>query len=55
MKEQKKNKFSIKMQKKLVVLFGIVLLAFVCLSARLLVLARDKDAVSETGACAAAV
>lgn len=43
MKEQKKNKFSIKMQKKLVVLFGIVLLAFVCLSARLLVLARDKE------------
>lgn len=43
MKEQKKNKFSIKMQKKLVVLFGTVLLAFVCLSARLLVLARDKE------------
>lgn len=43
MREQKKNKFSIKMQKKLVVLFGIVLLAFVCLSARLLVLARDKE------------
>ncbi|MCM1058333.1 MAG: penicillin-binding transpeptidase domain-containing protein [Firmicutes bacterium] len=41
--EKKKNKFSIKMQKKLVVLFGIVLLAFVCLSARLLVLARDKE------------
>lgn len=43
MSEQKKNKFSIKMQKKLVVLFGVVLLAFVCLSARLLVLARDKE------------
>ncbi|MCM1193195.1 MAG: penicillin-binding transpeptidase domain-containing protein [Butyrivibrio sp.] len=42
-KEKKKSKFSIKMQKKLVVLFGIVLLAFVCLSARLLVLARDKE------------
>lgn len=43
MSGKKRNKFSIKMQKKLVVLFGIVLLAFVGLSARLLVLARDKE------------
>lgn len=43
MSEQKRNKFSVKMQKKLVVLFGIVLLAFVCLSARLILLTKEKE------------
>ncbi len=42
MSEQKRNKFSIKMQKKLVVLFAIVLLAFVCLSIRLILLTREN-------------
>ena len=42
MKRQEKNKFSIKMQKKLVVLFVLVLLAFAGLSARLVWLAREK-------------
>jgi len=39
---QKKNKFSIKMQKKLVVLFGVVLLAFACLSVRLIFVTREN-------------
>lgn len=43
MSEQKKNKFSIKMQKKLVVLFAIVLLAFAGLSVRLTILAKEKE------------
>ena len=42
MKRRDKNKFSIKMQKKLVVLFVLVLLAFAGLSARLVWLAREK-------------
>lgn len=41
--KQKSNKFSIKMQKKLVVLFLFVLLAFAGLSARLVWLAREKE------------
>lgn len=40
---QKKSKFSIKMQKKLLVLFGIVLLSFAGLSARLILLTREKE------------
>ena len=43
MSRQKANKFSIKMQKKLVVLFIFVLLAFAGLSARLFWLAREKE------------
>lgn len=43
MSEQKKNKFSIKMQKKLVVLFAMVLLAFAGLSVRLTILAKEKE------------
>ena len=40
---KKKNiKFTIKMQKKLVVLFGLVLLAFVGLSYRLFIITRDN-------------
>ena len=39
----RQNKFSIKMQKKLVVLFIFVLLAFAGLSARLFWLAREKE------------
>lgn len=43
MGNRKKNiKFTIKMQKKLVVLFGMVLLAFVGLSYRLLIITRDN-------------
>lgn len=42
MSEQKKNKFSIKMQKKLVVLFVCVLLAFAGLSVRLVMLTYEK-------------
>lgn len=42
MSEQKKNKFSIKMQKKLVVLFVLVLLAFAGLSVRLVLLTYEK-------------
>jgi len=41
-KKQDKTKFSIKMQKKLVVLFVFVLLAFACLSARLVIIAREN-------------
>ena len=42
-KKQKSNqRFTIKMQKKLLVLFGLVLLAFVGLSARLLWISREK-------------
>ena len=40
--KEKKNRFSIKMQKKLVVLFVMVLLAFAGLSARLFILVRDN-------------
>ena len=40
--DKKRNKFSIKMQKKLVVLFGLVLLAFTGLSARLIWLTREN-------------
>ncbi len=43
MSKQKSNKFSIKMQKKLVVLFMIVLLAFAGLSAKLFWLANEKE------------
>lgn len=43
MNRQKANKFSIKMQKKLVVLFIFVLLAFAGLSVRLFWLAREKE------------
>ncbi len=39
---KKQNKFTIKMQKKLVVLFFIILLAFVGLSYRLFVITRDN-------------
>ena len=42
-KNNRQNKFSIKMQKKLVVLFIFVLLAFAGLSARLFWLAREKE------------
>lgn len=43
MDNKKKNtKFTVKMQKKLVVLFGIVLLAFVGLSYRLFLITRDN-------------
>ncbi|MDE7008085.1 MAG: peptidoglycan glycosyltransferase, partial [Lachnospiraceae bacterium] len=43
MSSKKKNiKFTIKMQKKLVVLFGLVLLAFVGLSYRLFIITRDN-------------
>ena len=43
MGSKKKNiKFTIKMQKKLVVLFGLVLLAFVGLSYRLFIITRDN-------------
>ncbi|MCM1186859.1 MAG: penicillin-binding protein 2 [Lachnoclostridium sp.] len=41
MKEKNKKKFNIKMQKKLVVLFLVVLLAFGGLSARLVLIARE--------------
>lgn len=40
---EKKNIFSIKMQKKLVVLFVMVLLAFAGLSSRLFILVRDNE------------
>lgn len=40
--DKKRNKFSIKMQKKLVVLFGLVLLAFTGLSIRLVWLTREN-------------
>lgn len=40
-KKSKEAKFTIKMQKKLVVLFGIVLLAFAGLSVRLIIINRD--------------
>lgn len=43
MSRQKSNKFSIKMQKKLVVLYIFVLLAFAGLSVRLFWLAREKE------------
>lgn len=43
LKEQKTKKFTIKMQKKLVVLFILVLLAFAGLSARLFFLASEKE------------
>lgn len=42
MKNQDKTKFSIKMQKKLVVLFVFVLLAFACLSVRLVIIAKEN-------------
>lgn len=42
MSEQKKNRFSIKMQKKLVVLFVLVLLAFAGLSVRLVLLTYEN-------------
>lgn len=42
MKNQEKTKFSIKMQKKLVVLFVFVLLAFACLSVRLVLIAKEN-------------
>ncbi len=42
MREQKKNKFSIKMQKKLAVLYIFVLLAFVGLIARLVMVTREN-------------
>lgn len=42
MKNQEKTKFSIKMQKKLVVLFAFVLLAFACLSVRLVLIAKEN-------------
>ena len=42
MSEQKKKKFSIKMQKKLVVLFIFVLLAFAGLSVRLVLLTYEN-------------
>lgn len=41
-KNQDKNKFSIKMQKKLAVLFVLVLLAFACLSVRLVLIAKEN-------------
>ena len=40
--KKKNNRFTIKMQKKLVVLFGVVLLAFVGLSYRLFIITRDN-------------
>ena len=40
-KKSKEAKFTIKMQKKLVVLFGLVLLAFAGLSVRLIIINRD--------------
>lgn len=43
MKEQKNKRFTSKMQKKLVVLFLFVLLAFAGLSVRLFYLVRDKE------------
>ena len=42
MKNKDKIKFSIKMQKKLVVLFAFVLLAFACLSVRLVLIAKEN-------------
>ena len=42
MSKHKKNKFSIKMQKKLVVLFVMVLLAFAGLSVRLVLLTYEN-------------
>ena len=42
MSKQKKNRFSIKMQKKLVVLFIIVLLAFAGLSVKLVLLTYEN-------------
>lgn len=42
MNKQNKIKFSIKMQKKLVVLFVFVLLAFACLSVRLVLIAKEN-------------
>ena len=42
MKEVKKKKFSIKMQKKLLWLFLLILLAFAILSIRLIFIVRDK-------------
>ncbi|MCM1064166.1 MAG: penicillin-binding protein 2 [Eubacterium sp.] len=42
MKKRDKTKFSIKMQKKLVVLFVLVLLAFACLSVRLVLIAKEN-------------
>ncbi len=42
MKNRDKIKFSIKMQKKLVVLFAFVLLAFACLSVRLVLIAKEN-------------
>ena len=44
MREEKTRKFSVKMQKKLVVLFIFVLLAFVGLTVRLILLVRDNEA-----------
>ena len=41
-KQRKTNKFTIKMQKKLVVLFLFILLAFVGLSYRLFIITRDN-------------
>ena len=41
-KRRKQNKFTIKMQKKLVVLFGLLLLAFAGLSWRLYIITRDN-------------
>ena len=40
---QKPQKFSVKMQKKLVVLFLIVLLAFAGISARLIWITRENE------------
>ena len=40
--EREERRFTIRMQKKLVVLFGIVLLAFVGLSLRLIYINRDN-------------
>ena len=42
MRNQKKRKFSIKMQKKLLLLFGMALLAFAVLSVRMVSLAKEK-------------
>lgn len=42
MKEQKTQKFNIKMQKKLLWLFALIMLAFTALSVRLFLIVRDK-------------
>lgn len=49
--EKKVKKFSIKMQKKLVVLFLAVLLAFVALSIRLIMINKEKGKTIKSRFC----